>query len=196
MIKSWNSFNESVSNELTKEQAQEIIYYFSEDSSPDKGITEEFYNLFGDHFTYYETGYEDMKQFVKDLLSRCKGNQDLTDKMIQMYHKIRKEREIFPEMFEIEEIFADFMDLEDFTFMIYSTDSEYRIRLSKDDVKNLDSFIKYCQDVRSYLVRLQSPDYSTKLTKCEFLTDYNIVQKEFGFVFFEIRLKKDWSKNG
>ena len=194
MIKSWQIFNESNSNELTKEQAQEIIYYLSEDSSPNREISEEFYNLFGEHFVYYETGYEDMKQFVKDLLSMCKGNQDLTDKMIQMYQKIRKEREIFPEAFEIEEIFADFMDLEDFTFMIYSTDSEYTIRLSKDNVKNLDSFIKYCQDVRSYLIRLKSPDYSTKLTKCEFLNDHNIYDEEYGWIFFEVRLKKDWSK--
>lgn len=190
MIKSWQIFNESNSNELTKEQAQEIIYYLSEDSSPNREISEEFYNLFGEHFVYYETGYEDMKQFVKDLLSMCKGNQDLTDKMIQMYQKIRKEREIFPEAFEIEEIFADFMDLEDFTFMIYSTDSEYTIRLSKDNVKNLDSFVKYCQDVRSYLIRLKSPDYSTKLTKCEFLNDHNIHDEEYGWVFFKIRLKK------
>lgn len=194
MIKNWQIFNESNSNELTKEQAQEIIYYLSEDSSPDQNITKEFYDLFGDHFTYYETGYEDMKQFVKDLLSRCKGNQDLTNKMIQMYQKIRKKRDIFPEAFEIEEIFADFMDLEDFTFMIYSTDSEYRIRLSKDNVRNLDSFIKYCQDVRSYLIRLKSPDYRTKLTKCEFLNDHNIHDEEYGWIFFEIRLKKDWSK--
>lgn len=135
-----------------------------------------------------------MKQFVKDLLSMCRGNQDFTDKMIQMYQKIRKEREIFPEAFEIEEIFADFMDLEDFTFMIYSTDSEYTIRLSKDNVKNLDSFIKYCQDVRSYLIRLKSPDYRTKLTKCEFLNDHNIHDEEYGWIFFEVRLKKDWSK--
>lgn len=190
MIKSWNSFNESVSNELTKEQAQEIIYYLSEDSSPDRKIADEFYNLFGEHFTYYETGYEEMKQFVRDLLSKCKGNEDLTNKMVEMYHEIRKEREIFPEMFEIEEIFDDFMDLEDFTFMIYSTDSEYRILLSKNEVKNLDSFIKYCQDVRNYLIRLKSPDYMTKLTKCEFLNDYNIHDKEYGFVFFEMRLKK------
>jgi len=194
MIKNWQIFNESNSNELTKEQAQEIIYYLSEDSSPNREISEEFYNLFGEHFVYYETGYEDMKQFVKDLLSMCKGNQDLTDKMIQMYQKIRKEREIFPEAFEIEEIFADFMDLEDFTFMIYSTDSEYTIRLSKDNVRNLDSFIKYCQDVRSYLIRLKSPDYRTKLTKCEFLNDHNIHDEEYGWIFFEVRLKKDWSK--
>ena len=159
MIKSWNSFNESVSNELTKEQAQEIIYYLSEDSSPDRKIADEFYNLFGEHFTYYETGYEEMKQFVRDLLSKCKGSEDLTNKMVEMYHEIRKEREIFPEMFEIEEIFDDFMDLEDFTFMIYSTDSEYRILLSKSDVKNIVSFIKYCQDVRNYLIRLKSPDF-------------------------------------
>jgi len=194
MIKNWQIFNESNSNELTKEQAQEIIYYLSEDSSPNREISEEFYNLFGEHFVYYETGYEDMKQFVKDLLSMCRGNQDFTDKMIQMYQKIRKEREIFPEAFEIEEIFADFMDLEDFTFMIYSTDSEYTIRLSKDNVRNLDSFIKYCQDVRSYLIRLKSPDYRTKLTKCEFLNDHNIHDEEYGWIFFEVRLKKDWSK--
>lgn len=189
MIKSWNIFNESVSIELTKEQAQEVIYYFSEDSSPSNSIAANFYSLFGDHFIYYEAGYEDMKQFVKDLLSKCKGNELITNRVIDIYNRIRKEREIFPEAFEIEEIFADFMDLEDFTFMIYSTDSEYRIRLSKDNVKNLDSFIKYCQDVRSYLIRLKSPDYFTKLTKCEFLNDH-IHGEEYGLVFFEIRLKK------
>lgn len=195
MIKSWQIFNESNSNELTKEQAKEIIYYFSEDSSPSNSITADFYSLFGDHFIYYEAGYEDMKQFVKDLLSKCKGNELITNRAIDIYNRIRKEREIFPEAFEIEEIFADFMDLEDFTFMIYSTDSEYRIRLSKDNVKNLDSFIKYCQDVRSYLIRLKSPDYFTKLTKCEFLNDYNINNQEYGWIFFEIRLKKIGVRN-
>lgn len=129
MIKNWQIFNESNSNDLTKEQAQEIIYYLSEDSSPNREISEEFYNLFGEHFVYYETGYEDMKQFVKDLLSMCRGNQDFTDKMIQ-----------------------------------------------------------------SYLIRLKSPDYRTKLTKCEFLNDHNIHDEEYGWIFFEVRLKKDWSK--
>ena len=187
MIKTWNSFNESVSNELTKEQAQEITYYFSEDSSPDKSITDEFYNLFGEDFIYYETSYEEMNQFVRDLLSKCNGNEDLTNKMVEMYNEIRKKRDIFPEMFEIEEIFADFMDLEDFTFMIHSSDIAYTISLSKDGVRNLDSFIKYCQDVRNYMVRLQSPDYRTKLAKCEFLNDYN---EWLSYVRFEIKLMK------
>ena len=115
MIKSWNSFNESISNELSRVQAQEIIYYLSEESSPNHKITKEFYDTFGDHFIYYETGYEEMKQFIEDLLSKCKGDEKLTNRMIGIYHEIRKEREIFPKMFEIEEIFGDFMDLEDFS---------------------------------------------------------------------------------
>lgn len=194
MIKNWQIFNESVSNELTKEQAQEIIYYFSENSRPDKKISDEFYDTFGDHFIYYETGYEEMKQYVRDLLSKCKENQDLTNKMIEMYHKIRKEREIFPEAHEIEEMLSDFMDLEDFSFMIYSTESEYKIKLWKSEVKSLDLFIKYCQNINGSLDRLESPDYKTKLTKCEFSNDINNMGREYGYVRFEIILKKIWSK--
>jgi hypothetical protein len=38
-------------------------------------------------------------------------------------------------------------------------------------IKNVDlpQFIKYCEDVNKYLDRLKSPDYDTKLTKCEFI---------------------------
>lgn len=193
MIKSWHKFNESQSSGLTKEMAQEIIYYISEDSTPTKSIFADIYNAIGNHnddFTMYETGYEDIKEMIKKLLSMCQNNPELTDKMIQIYHKIREEREIFPEAFEIEEIFSDFMDLEDFNFMIYSTESEYKIRLSKSDVKNMDSFIKYCQEIRDYLIRLESPDYRTKLSRCEFLNDYNINDIEYGWIYFEVRLKK------
>ena len=116
----------------------------------------------------------------------CQNNPELTDKMIQIYHRIREEREIFPEAYEIEEIFSDFMDLEDFTFMIYSTESEYTIKLNKWSQVDLPQFIKYSEDVNKYLYRLKSPDYETKLVRCEF-TNYHrtIVQ-------FEIELK---SKN-
>ena len=189
MIKSWHKFNESQSNKLTKEMAQEIIYYVSEDSKPTKSIVDDIYGLINnndDSFTMYETGYDDMKEMIEKLLSMCQNNPELTDKMIQIYHRIREEREIFPEAFEIEEIFSDFMDLEDFTFMIYSTESEYTIKLNKWSQVDLPQFIKYSEDVNKYLYRLKSPDYETKLVRCEF-TNYHrtIVQ-------FEIELK---SKN-
>jgi hypothetical protein len=189
MIKSWHKFNESQSNKLTKEMAQEIIYYVSEDSKPTKSIVDDIYGLINnndDSFTMYETGYDDMKEMIEKLLSMCQNNPELTDKMIQIYHRIREEREIFPEAYEIEEIFSDFMDLEDFTFMIYSTESEYTIKLNKWSQVDLPQFIKYSEDVNKYLYRLKSPDYETKLVRCEF-TNYHrtIVQ-------FEIELK---SKN-
>lgn len=184
MIKNWNLFNESVSNELTKEQAQEIIYYFSEMSEPTSKIVIDFYSIFDDdHFVFYETSYEEMKQYVKDLQERCKGNEELTNKMIEIYEEIREERKIFPEAHEIESTFSDFMDLEDFHFMIYSDKMEYTIRLGKNST-NLDSFTKYCHDVKKYLVRLESSDYETKLVKCEF-TDYHNSRASF-----EIELKR------
>jgi hypothetical protein len=45
MIKSWHKFNESQSNKLTKEMAQEIIYYVSEDSKPTESISTIQWNL-------------------------------------------------------------------------------------------------------------------------------------------------------
>jgi hypothetical protein len=189
MIKSWHKFNESQSNKLTKEMAQEIIYYVSEDSKPTESIVDDIYDLINnndDSFTMYETGYDDMKEMIKKLLNMCQNNPELTDKMIQIYHRIREEREIFPEAFEIEEIFSDFMDLEDFDFMIYSDNHKYQIKLNKWTQVDLPQFIKYSEDVNKYLYRLKSPDYETKLVRCEF-TNYHrtIVQ-------FEIELK---SKN-
>ena len=169
--------------------AQEIIYYVSEDSKPTKSIVDDIYDLINnndDSFTMYETGYDDMKEMIKKLLNMCQNNPELTDKMIQIYHRIREEREIFPEAFEIEEIFSDFMDLEDFDFMIYSDNHKYQIKLNKWSQVDLPQFIKYSEDVNKYLYRLKSPDYETKLVRCEF-TNYHrtIVQ-------FEIELK---SKN-
>jgi hypothetical protein len=187
MIKSWQIFNESTSNELTKEQAQEIIYYFSEMSEPTQKIVNNFYSLDGfddDHFSFFEISYEEMIQYTRDLQQRCKGNEELTNKMIEIYEEIREERKIFPEAHEIESIFSDFMDLEDFYFMIYSDKMEYTIRLGKTPT-NLGSFTKYCQDIQKYLVRLESGDYETKLVKCEF-TDYRI-----GRASFEIELKRN-----
>ena len=37
----------------------------------------------------YETGYEDIKEMIKKLISMCQNNPELTEKMIQIYHIIR-----------------------------------------------------------------------------------------------------------
>lgn len=185
MIKSWQIFNESTSNELTKEQAQEIIYYFSEMSEPTSKIVNNFFSLFhDDDFVFYETSYEEMTQYTKDLQQKCKGNEELTNKVVEIYEEIREERKMFPEAHEIESTFSDFMDLEDFNFMIYSDKMEYTIRLGKTST-NLDSFTKYCKDIQKYLVRLESTDYETKLVKCEF-TNYHDNRASF-----EIELKRN-----
>jgi hypothetical protein len=183
MIKTWHKFNESQSNKLTKEMAQEIIYYVSEDSRPSKEIADDIYHLIDDDsFIMYETGYEEMKEMIRKLLSMCQNNTELTEKMIQIYHKIREEREIFPHAHEIEEMLLDFMDSEDFDFMIYSSKYKYRIKLSKWQQVNLTQFIKNCQDVNKSIIRLESPDYKTKLCKCEYLNFYK------GSSYFEIEL--------
>ena len=168
MIKTWYKFNESQSEKLTKEMAQEIIYYVSEDSSPNKEIADDLYQFLNDDFVMYETGYEDIKEMIKKLLSMCQNNPELTEKMVQIYHRIREEREIFPHAYEIEEMLSDFMDLEDFDFMIYSNTNQYEIKLTKGSNVDLPQFIKYCEDVNKYLDRLKSPDYDTKLAKCEY----------------------------
>jgi hypothetical protein len=184
MIKKWHKFNESQSNKLTKEMAQEIIYYISEDSRPSKEIAVDIYNTIDDNddFVMYETGYEEMKEMIRKLLSICQNNVELTEKMIQIYHKIRKEREIFPHAHEIEEMLLDFMDSEDFDFMIYSSKYKYRIKLSKWKQANLSQFIKNCQDINKSLIRLESPDYKTKLSKCEYANFYQTSS------YFEIEL--------
>jgi hypothetical protein len=168
--------------------AQELVYYVSEDSKPTKEIADDLYSYIGDDDTFimYETGYDDMKEMIKKLLSMCQNNPELTDKITQIYHRIREEREIFPEAYEIEEMLSDFMDFEDFDFMIYSDNHKYQIKLNKWSQVSLPQFIKYSEDVNRDLERLKSPDYETKLVRCEF-TNYHrtIVQ-------FEIELK---SKN-
>jgi hypothetical protein len=120
MIKSWQIFNESTSNELTKEQSQEIIYYFSEMSEPTQKIVNDFYSLRGfddNHFSFFEISYEEMIQYTRDLQQRCKGNEELTNKMIEIYEEIREERKIFPEAHEIESIFSDLHSLSIENFM-------------------------------------------------------------------------------
>ena len=163
------------------------MYYVSEDSTPTKEIADELYQFLNDDtFVMYETGYDEMKEMVKKLFSMCQNNSELNDKMIQIYHRIREEREIFPHAYEIEEMLGDFMDLEEFDFMIYSNKDEYTIKLNKWSQVELSQFIKYCQDVNKYLNGLKSPDYETNLVRCEFTNYHGTIAQ------FEIELK---SKN-
>lgn len=191
-ISNWSKFNENsnVSGELSHQMAQEIIYYFTEDSMPNKGLSNVFYDTFGETFVYYETGYEDLKQYVNDLIFKCRGDEDLNDKMIEMYHAIRKEREIFPEIYEIEENYFDLIDEENFDFMVHSSAKEYKIILGKDKKTLLEDFIRYCQILNTRMRLLQSSDYETILAKSNLTNGFRHDNSEYGFVHFEILLKR------
>ena len=115
MIKGWVRFNESSGN-FTYEMAQEIIFYFSENSSPRKYIENMLWKhpemgIDADSFVAYESGPEDYENMIKKLIGFT-NTKSLTfkDDMINLYHKIREERSAFPEIFEIEDMFLDLIE--------------------------------------------------------------------------------------
>ena len=177
MVKNWIKFNESQSNKLSKEMAHEIIYYISEGSEVTE-LSSHIDSFLNDDFIMYESGHEDMKRMIKKLLSMCQNDPKLNDEMVRIYHKIREEREICPLTYEIEEMLSDFMDLENFNFMIYPNKDEYKIKLSKWSGVTISQFSEYCTEVIKYLDRLKGPDYDTKLVECYF-SDYHETCLEF-----------------
>ena len=101
MLKRWTRFNESSSN-FTHEMAQEIIFYFSEESEPNNEFSKYLWEhpemgIDGDNFVAYDSGPEDYEIMIKKLIGFA-NTKSLTfkDDMINLYHKIRKERSAFP----------------------------------------------------------------------------------------------------
>jgi hypothetical protein len=178
-INNWNKFNESVSDTFSEEMAQEIIYYFSEESNPSKHISDLFTQCeeqWGDIIdTMYETSYEEMKEMIEKLYSLVQtGSLDFRNSMIEIYTKIREERKNFPEAYEIEDAFLDLIEGHNFTFMIYSSLSEYEINLNSpwggNSVK-LEDFVNYCNLIKNTINKLGK--CKSKLVKCEFIDDIN-----------------------
>jgi len=186
MIKKWSKFNESSSEAFTEEMAQEILYVFGEDSSVSKDIENHFddiydkYNL--NEIVFYETGYDEMKEFTKYLFDRAKENTELAKDLIDLYHKIRQEINMFPEVFKIEDIYLSIIeDLNyDFFLDVNCIEKEISIKLKKWKKSELSEFIETCKTIEGSLKRLKSNKYTTKLESCVFNSSY---------IEFQINLK-------
>jgi len=189
--KKWTKFNES-SETFTEEMAQEIIYFFGEDSIVSKELENYFneiykkYDLY--HIVFYETGYSEMKEFTKYLFDKSKENPELTKNLIDLYHKIRH-TSIFPEVYEIEDIYLNI--IEDLNYDFYvdidcasrpgNSRKEMTIKLIKFRESELNKFIETCKIVEGSLKRLKSDKYTTKLESCVFNSSY---------IEFKINLKE------
>jgi len=170
MIKGWMKFNESVGSKFTEEMAMEIVYYFSESSEPSKSIEKVFLsspeaeNLF--HF--YDSGYDEYKDATQKLYSEAnKDSLEFRDNMIQVYNMIREERSAFPPVAEIEDIFLDMID-DDYSFVIYSNQYQYKIKIENDDhTTTIDDFIKYTKSLSERVKRLNVNPLKATLSKAE-----------------------------
>jgi hypothetical protein len=170
MIQNWGKFNES-KGMFTHDMAQEIVYYFSEDSTPSREIAEQFDELLdseeaSDHFIAYEAGHEDYKKMIQKLLGLANtASLSFRDGMIDLYNKIRTKRESFPEICEIEDAFLDWIEEYRFNFVIYTKDSYYTIKFYKEDC-SLVNFIQYCERIEVEMKRLNSEKTIPILEEC------------------------------
>ena len=187
-IKNWNKFrklNESTET-FTEEMAQEILYFFGEDSIVSNELKNYFnviykkYNL--DHIVFYETGYDEMKEFTQYLFNKSKENQNLKQELIELYNKIREKMNMFPEVYQIEDVYLSIIeDLNyDFYLDVDCTEMEIAIKLTKWKESELSEFIETCKIIEGSLKRLKSDKYTTKLESCQFNSNY---------IQFEIELK-------
>ena len=173
MIKGWKIFNESTSGGFTDEMAQEIVYYFSEDSKPSKEISSIFFgnpevdNL----FNFYESGYEEYKAATQKLYGEVnRGSLEFRYSMLKVYELIRLERKAFPTVAELEDIFLDAID-DGYGFIIYSSQYQYEIRLEKYD-DSVENFIKYTKSFSERSKRLNVGGLKSTLSKAERLNGF------------------------
>lgn len=186
-ISNWNKFNESVSDTFTEEMAQEILYYFSENSKPSKHIGalfDKWEEIIENNFIMYETSYKEMKEMIKKLYGFAQTESlDFRDSMIEIYNKIREERKDFPEAYEIEDAFLDLIEGHGFSFMIYSDTSEYQIKLHSPwggNSTKMEDFINYCNLIQNPISKLSK--YGTKLVECEF------INRRYSYCSFKVEI--------
>ena len=186
-ITNWKKFNESVNEEFTEEMAQEIIYCFSEGSD----LSGELENLIkkfdesldeidisaGREFVMYETGYDEMKQMVNKLYGFVQtGNLSFKDNMINLYHEIRKVKEKFPEVFEIEDLFLTFIESNNFQFYLdykkpYGTSSmiyEIRLRSKYGKLYSMKDFYNFCDVVDNAVRKFSYPGCKMFTRECSY----------------------------
>jgi hypothetical protein len=189
MVKDWKKFNES-SETFTIEMAQEIIYYFGEDSiqSDDlKTIMSSLYNEYSflEHIVMFEVGYDEINGYIDFIYKKAMEFPDFKANLINIYSLIRKEMGSFPEIYEIEDIYLNLIESDKFIFYVdvNAKDQILKIKLSKSSKEdNLNVFIKYCKLIQSSIDRLQGTKYRTKLDSCEYHPGY--------YNKFKIELKK------
>jgi hypothetical protein len=204
-ITNWEKFNESVSEEFTEEMAQEIIYSFSEGTDLSGELnrlvvsfveTVNKENIDSEsHFGMYETSYGEMKVMVRKLYGFAQ-TESLTfrEEMIQLYHEIRKVKEKFPEVYEIEDLFLTFLESNNFEFYLdymkpYGTSTMiYQIRLrSKYDANySMQDFHKFCDTVGSLVERFSHPSSRMLIKQCKY---YNFDEQNKASVDFDIIIK-------
>lgn len=188
MLKKWEKFNESeLANEFanrfakggtestnlvdfTEDMAQEIIYYFSEDSNPSSDIEMSFYDLLGDDsddFSQHDFEYNDYLKLIKKLmqLSNSRGS-DFLKSLIVIYNRIRSARSNFPKICDIEDIFLELVD-DGFGFKVFTTTFNYYIKLHKSNV-GIDDYIKFCKIVNDRCERISFTKSRTKMISSEF----------------------------
>jgi hypothetical protein len=189
MIKSWNKFFESNEGEFTEEMAQEILYTFGEDSkgySSDDPEIKDFLRsgAIWQGITFYETDYSEMKEFTKTLMKNAERNPEVKAECIRVYNYIRKQNEIFPEIFQIEDYYLSLIEKYGFDFYVdIDMGSNYKIRLRLwERDKSLQDFITMCQEVEKSMKKVESSRYYTRLTKC----DYSVY-----YIDFSVELKKN-----
>ena len=203
-ITNWKKFNESVNEEFTEEMAQEIVYCFSEGS--DLRVIGEICRDFetsldeidisaGQEFGMYETGYDEMKQMVKKLYGFVQtGNLSFKDNMINLYHKIRKLKEKFPEVFEIEDLFLTFIESNNFEFYLdykkpYGVSPIiYQIRLRSQLNANysMSDFHKLSDTVSSIVKRFSHASSRMYVQQCKY---YYFDGQDQASVDFDIIIK-------
>ena len=175
MIKNWSKFFESNQEELTEEMVQEILYTFGEDSKGYNNDDPELKDFLSsediwDDIVFYETDYDEMKEFTKTLLKNAQNNEWIKSECIKVYKYIRKKNDIFPHIYEIEDLYLSLIEKYDFGFYVsIDMGSEYEIKLSNwSKNQTLQDFIMTCQEVEKSIKRIESPKHTTKLTECKY----------------------------
>lgn len=194
MIKSWNKFFESNEGEFTEEMAQEIIYTFGEDSrgysNDDPQLkdflrSEEVWN----GISFYETGYDEMKQLTHQLLKNAEKTPEIKSECIRVYNYIREQNKIFPEIYQIEDICLQLIEKYNLNFDIdVNMGKEYLIllRLWENDLK-LDFFLSVCDEIKKIANRLSSNKYNTEVSKCRFEVYSHSSEFQFGIRLSRLR---------
>ena len=119
-IKNWNKFgklNESTET-FTYEMAQEIVYYYNSDSYESTAlamIRSTLGTILGAGISQVRVStYEYKKKATDFLKSFFDQNPDKKQIGIDLYNQVRQQREGFPEIYEIEDLLLNILEVENF----------------------------------------------------------------------------------